>query len=180
MTRIVINGVTGSGKTTLARRLSRRLGAPLVELDALFWDAGWQPVGDETFRARVGAALDCPTWVVDGNYLRLRDLTWARASRHVWLDYPLPLILARLLRRTTRRVLTGETLWNNNRETWRGAFFSRDSLFLYALTSYRKHRREIPRLLALPEFAHLRTVRLRSPAQTARWLEGLENWSKIG
>lgn len=35
--RVAIVGTSCSGKSTLARELSRRLGTPHVELDELFW-----------------------------------------------------------------------------------------------------------------------------------------------
>ena len=50
-----------------------------------------------------------------GNYRNLRDSTWGRADTVVWLDYPLPLIMGRLLRRTVRRIVTQEELWRGNR-----------------------------------------------------------------
>ncbi|MGI8589260.1 MAG: AAA family ATPase [Chloroflexia bacterium] len=168
--RIVVVGSSGSGKTTLARLLSRQLDLPHVELDALHWEPGWVEASLPAFRERVAASLSNDAWVVDGNYSRVRDISWPRADTIVWLDYSLPVILARLARRTFRRVFTQEELWNGNRESLRGAFIGRDSLFMWALTTYRRRRREYPQLLASPAYTHLHLVRLRSPRETARLL----------
>ncbi len=168
--RIVVIGVTGSGKTTCARRIARSRGIPHVELDALYWDANWTPASVELFRQRVSAALQAPAWVVDGNYSAVRDLVWSRADTIIWLDYPLILILWRLLRRSISRAYSQEELWQGNRESWRSQFFSRDSLFLWALKTYRRRRREYSQLLGDPANAHLRSFRLRSPRATEAWL----------
>lgn len=170
--RIAVVGTTGSGKTTLARTLASRLGRPHVELDALHWEPDWQEAPLDVFRERVVDALHRSEWVVDGNYSQVRDLVWTRADTVVWLDYPLRVILTRLLRRTVRRVVTGEELWNGNRERLRNAF-GRDSIILWALTTYRPRRREYPELFGHPEYAHLRPIRLRSPRETDAWLDQL-------
>lgn len=171
--RIVVVGTTGSGKTTLARRLAGRLGLPHVELDALYWDPDWTPAPTEVFRERTAHALAVDACVVDGNYQAVRDIIWRRAEMVVWLDYSLPVIMRRLAGRTFRRLLTREELWNGNHERWRDHFLSRDSLFLWALQTYRRRRREFPVLLKRPEYAHLQVVRLRSPGAAQRWLAGL-------
>ncbi len=168
--RIVVIGTTGSGKTTLARQLAERLGVPHVELDTLHWEPNWTMAPLETFRERVAQALQGEAWVVDGNYSKVRDIVWSRADMIIWLDYPFRVILARLIRRTLRRLITREELWNGNRERWREQFFSRESLFLWMLRTYRRRRREYPELLQQPEYAHLSVVRLRSPREAERWL----------
>ena len=169
--RIVVVGTTGSGKTVLAQRLARHLGLPYVELDVLHWGPNWSQVPPEAFRARVAEAVAGEAWVVDGNYSRVRDLVWSRADTVVWLDYSLPVILGRLFRRTLWRILCREELWSGNRERFREQFLSRESLFLWALRTYRRRRREYPALFGRPEYAHLTVVRLRSPRQARRWLE---------
>ena len=98
--RLVIVGVEGSGKTTLARHLAERLSLPHVELDALYWDANWTRVSPHLFRERVAQTLDAERWVTDGNYDAVRDLVWGRADTVVWLDYPLRVIVPRLVWRS--------------------------------------------------------------------------------
>jgi adenylate kinase family enzyme len=169
--RIVVLGVTGSGKTTLAATLARRLSVPHVEMDALHWDAGWTEAPDDIFRERTALALAGDAWVADGNYSKIRDIAWGRADTLVWLDYSLSLILWRLVRRTTGRIITRVELWNGNRESLRGAFFSRDSLFVWALQTHQRRRIEYTTLPLQPEYAHLLMIRLTSPAATRRWLE---------
>ena len=172
--RIVVVGSTGSGKTTLARRLSALLDIPHVELDALNWEPNWVAAQVEVFRQRVEDAVAGDAWVVDGNYTAVRDLVWPRSTALIWLDYPLGTLLWRLLRRTLRRTLTGEELWNGNREQFRVQFLSRDSLFLWLLRTYRRRRRTIPLAIGLLERSNLEVVHLRSAGATRDWLSALE------
>jgi adenylate kinase family enzyme len=168
--RIAIVGTSGSGKTTMAQRLARQLGIPHVELDALHWGPNWTPAPREVFRQRVEHALSGEAWTTDGNYSAVRDIVWGRADTVVWLDYSLPLIMARMVNRTARRIVTREELWHGNREQLRNAVFARDSILWWPLRTYRRRRRDYPLLFARPENAHLQVVRLRSPQQAHNWL----------
>lgn len=168
--RVSVIGSTGSGKTTFARTLAQRRGIPCVELDALHWGPNWTMPPTDEFRARVAEALSGDRWVTDGNYSKVRDVIWGRADTLIWLDYPLPVVFWRLTKRTLRRIVTQEELWGGNRETWRGQFWDRDSLFLFLLRTYRSRRRTFEALIASPEYAHLTVVRLRSPRAADRWL----------
>jgi adenylate kinase family enzyme len=171
--RIAIVGVTGSGKTTLAKRLAEKLCIPRVELDSLFWNAGWQAVETEVFRQRVDAALAPQgTWVTDGNYRTVRDIIWGRADTLVWLDYSFPLVLARLLRRTLGRIIRREALYNGNHESIGNTFFNRDSILVWLFKSYPRLRATYPAVLAQPEYSHLSVVRLKAPRQTEEWVDG--------
>jgi len=165
--KIAVIGTTGSGKTMFARRLAEHHQVPHVELDALHWGPGWTEPKVDEFRARVEAALTDPGWVVDGHYGgKLGDLVLRQADLVVWLDPPLRTILRRLWVRTLKRIRKRDELWGGNRETWRGAFLSKNSLFAWALKTHFRRRRTLP-----PTLAGLNAVRLRSPREAKAWLE---------
>lgn len=168
--RVVVGGVSGSGKSTLARELARRLDAPHVELDAHFHQRGWTEASDEQFRASVAAATSGERWVVDGNYSRARDVVWPRATTFVWLDYRLGLPTWRATRRTARRLLRREHLWNGNRERLRNLLSSGHPIW-WSLHRHAHYREDYERAVADPAYAHLDVVRLRSPRETRAWLD---------
>jgi adenylate kinase family enzyme len=168
--KIAVVGTSGSGKTTVARELARRLGVPHVELDSLYHGPGWTETPPEEFRRRVAAATDADGWVVDGNYdSKLGELVLERADTVVWLDLPLRVALTRVTRRTIRRIRAGEELWSGNRESWRGGFLGWESMFVWTIRSHLRYRRARARRLA--RHPHLRVVRLRSQAEIESYLK---------
>ena len=120
--RIVVVGTTGAGKTTLASRIAVMLELPHIELDAINWQSGWRDLtrhDPEEFIRRVAEAIEAEAWVLDGNYSRVRDSVWRRATHLVWLDYERPVIMARVISRTFFRAVLRTELWAGNRERWR-------------------------------------------------------------
>jgi adenylate kinase family enzyme len=172
MQRVVVVGTSGTGKTTVASRIATTLGAPHVELDSLHWGPGWTEAPYDEFRSRTIEATSGESWVADGNYGVVRDILWGRADTVVWLDYPLRVAFWRTLRRTVRRILTREELWNGNREGL-SALVGPDSMPLWVLKTHRRRRREYPELFASTEYSHLTVVRHGSIGETERWLAGL-------
>lgn len=172
MRRVSVVGGSCTGKTTFARALAELLGVPFVELDELNWQEGWTMTERDLFQSRVREATAGDEWVVDGNYggRGARDIVWPRADTVVWLDLPLLLSLVRMWRRTTGRIRRRERLWGGNQETIRNTFFSRESLFMWALKTHRRRRRYLTALMTHPAYAHITFHRLRSPAQVERWL----------
>ena len=169
--RINVIGTSGSGKTTFAHRIAQRLNIPHVELDALFWQPNWGETPLDEFRAKVREALQGETWAIDGNYSKVRDIVWGRADTVVWLDYPYVTVVWRVLWRTIKRSLTGEVLWNENRERLSNALFSRESIVLWAMTTYRRRKREYPKLFQQPEYSHIDFIRLRTQKEADAWLD---------
>jgi adenylate kinase family enzyme len=170
MQRVVVLGASGCGKSTMARALASHLNLPYVEIDALQWGPNWTAAPTEILRSRVEMATAGDRWVVDGNYSKIRDAIWPRADTLIWLDYPMSVNFWRIFRRTVRRCITHEKLWHGNVESWATQFLSGDSLFLWMMTSWRRHRREYPKLFRAPECEHLRIHRFAAPAEAENWL----------
>jgi adenylate kinase family enzyme len=168
--RIGVVGTTGSGKSTLAGDLANILNILHIELDSLHWKPNWQEAPRDLTRQKVKLLTRNETFVVDGNYGFLRDIIWPRLQAVVWLDYPLPVILWQLLRRTLKRTLTRKRLWGTNVERFLPQFFSRDSLFLWALQTYQKNKILYKGLFSSPEHGHIRVFHFRNPKETRDWL----------
>jgi hypothetical protein len=163
---------SGNGKTTVGREVARRLDAPFVELDAIHHGPGWTELSAEELRAQVVPILARNAWVIDGGYrAKLGDLVLERADLVVWLDLPLRVWLPRLIRRTIRRIVRHEELWNGNQETWRGAFGGPESLVWWAVRAHFSRRRRYPTVLA-----PYPVVRLRSQRAVEDWLASIDEF----
>ena len=162
--RIVIYGVTGSGKTTLAHRLAQALGLTHIELDALYHGPNWTPAPDDVFLARVREAIDAAPegWVADGKYGLIRPLLLPLADTVVWLRLPWRVSYVSMLRRTLRRMVSRQELWNGNRETLRNIFLEKDSLLLWGIHHHRASIRSVRRSLDdIPHSADVLILRSR-------------------
>ena len=171
--RVSVVGSSGSGKTTIARRLAGLLGVVHIELDALYWGPNWTGLDAQAFHGRVQEAVAAEGWVCDGNYSVVRPIVLQRADTVVWLDLPLRTCLVRMLRRTALRVRSGEALWAGNRESWREVFVGRDALVWWLITQHRRKQRDYEARFASVESAHLRVLRFRSSAEAEAWLTTL-------
>lgn len=140
--RLWIIGHPGSGKTTLARRLATALGSRHLELDAVYWQAGWHRLSDQEFRSALKLFIeDNQEWVIDGMYSAVADDIMAASPTILYVHRGLFSVFWRVARRTATRILQREILWNENRETLRGLFTSR-SMPIYVLRSYRRKSKE--------------------------------------
>jgi adenylate kinase family enzyme len=168
----VVVGCSGSGKTTLARALARVLDAPCVELDSIFHQPGWTELSTEEFRVRVDEATTSDAWVVDGNYSVVRDIVWDKADTVVWFDLPYATVLARTVRRTVRRVITREELWNGNKEPFSNlwSWNPQHSIIAFTATNHGKYRRRYLEAQKDPHWARLRFVRLPSQREADAFL----------
>jgi adenylate kinase family enzyme len=149
-----------------------------VELDAIFHQPGWTPLTNEAFRARVDEATEHEEWVVDGNYSVVRDIVWEKADTVVWCDLPYVTVMARMVGRTLRRTMTQEELWNGNREPWSNlwSFNPEKSIIAWTATHHGRYRRRYTEAEKNPRWANLNFVRLRSRADSERFVTDAERF----
>lgn len=171
MQRVLVYGVTGSGKTTLAEQIGGLTGLPWHSVDdEIGWLPGWVERPESEQRELVAAIVAQDAWVLDTAYGRWLDLPLSRVDLIVGLDYPRLLSLGRLVRRTLTRVLDRRLICNGNVERWPDVL-SKDSIIRWHFRSFARKRARIRAWAADP--GGPRVVVLRTPQQTRRWLAGL-------
>lgn len=84
--RIAIIGCGGSGKTYLASKLAAHLDLPVIHLDAVYYDAEWNPLPAEDFAALQKRLVAQPRWLIEGNYAGSLPIRLARADTGIFLD----------------------------------------------------------------------------------------------
>jgi adenylate kinase family enzyme len=170
MLRVAVVGTSCSGKTTLARTIADANGIIHVELDAIYWQPNWTPMPIHEFREAVGAEVAGDEWVIDGNYSKVRDIIWPRATHLVWLNLPFLTVFWRAMSRTLKRVMTKEELFAGNRETLGLAFFHRDSIPYWVIRTHHRRIREYRKLIEQGHYPRLKVFEVRNSADTKEML----------
>jgi adenylate kinase family enzyme len=162
--RVTVIGCGGSGKTTLARELGRRLGLPVVHADfVVHAEPGHVERPEPEWQAELAAVADGEHWVIDAMKLSTLDHRLARADTVVFLDLPRRACYAGLLRRRLRH--------RGRIDPMLGVADVLGLGFLGWIWGF--PRRARPQILALlaRHAADTDVVVLRSRSQVRRWLE---------
>lgn len=169
--RVLITGITGAGKTTLASRIAGRWGLTHHELDSLYHGPNWTPRPEFLDDVRAFAATE--RWVTEWQYTSkgTNEILPQRADLLVWMDYPYPLARRQLIRRTMKRRVLRTKLWNGNVEPnlWQALTLRGDENILdWQKNTRYKWDERMPEIEA--DFPQLTIVRLRHPREADRWL----------
>jgi adenylate kinase family enzyme len=165
--RVAAVGTSGSGKTTFAARLATALGVRHIDLDAVTWQPGWVALHEtdpEEFTRRCAEAMAGEAWVSCGNYITSRPSLLHRATDLVWLDYPRPLVMARVIRRSFTRAARHEELWpgTGNREDF-ARWLDKGHPIRWAWDTYGRRKRQYEALFAALAGSDIRTHRVTRP-----------------
>jgi adenylate kinase family enzyme len=168
--RILVYGVTGSGKSTAAAAIGRRTGLPVTLVDELTWLPGWVPVEASVQRELIGKVVAGERWVMDSSYGDWLGFVLPRTQLVVGLDYPRWLSLARLVRRTVAGAITKEPRCNGNIETWLH-MLSRKSIVRWHFQSFARKRARMRAWAAAPDGPEV--LLFRRPRDLEAWLATL-------
>ena len=110
--RITIIGHAASGKTTLAKKISRKLDIPHIHLDRFWFESGGLDVqkGNNKkveyvqgyIRNKVEDFIMQENWVSDGFYSKVQPLIIDRADQLIFIDIPLYTRIANHIKRVFR------------------------------------------------------------------------------
>jgi adenylate kinase family enzyme len=99
MQRVLVIGPCGAGKSTLARKLGNKLALPVFHMDQLNWRPGWIESSKAEIIAKLEQIVQGDRWLIDGTYGGTLVERLKHADTVLYLDYPIRLCVARLLRR---------------------------------------------------------------------------------
>lgn len=86
--KILLIGISGTGKSHLARRLSTKLDLPVVFLDTIFWKDNWQEEDPTIVESKIHQALSQDKWIIEGYIEPLGKERIQAADLVLYLDYP--------------------------------------------------------------------------------------------
>lgn len=168
--RILVYGVTGSGKTTTAERISKATGLPWYAVDDLTWEPGWVSVDEDEQRRRITKICAQDEWILDHAYGAWLDIPLARVELIVGLDYPRWLSLSRLVRRTLARMIDKKPICNGNYQTVR-RMLTRDSIIGWHFRSFARKRERMRAWETDPNAPDI--LRFEAPSELDAWISGL-------
>ncbi len=83
--RILIVGLPGSGKTSLARKISQQLKIPHIEADSLYWRTG-SAESLASFRNDVRRAVLEESWIFEGHFSKIQDIVLPLATNAIVME----------------------------------------------------------------------------------------------
>lgn len=86
--KIVVVGVSASGKSTFTKKLAAKTNLPATFMDAIMWKPGWVYIGDEETIRKLDEVSLAEKWIIEGYISKnARTFVFDRADTIIYLDY---------------------------------------------------------------------------------------------
>lgn len=86
--KIVVVGVSASGKSSFARELGAKTNLPIIFVDSIMWKPGWNYIGDEETAKQLDKESAGSEWIIEGYITKnARAFIFERADTIIYLDY---------------------------------------------------------------------------------------------
>ena len=165
--KINVVGISGSGKSTFAKKIADKICHPYIELDSIYWGSDWKP--NPNFLIDLDSSLSTnSSYVLDGNYASSDYLKWKDIDLVIWLDYSFSLSFYRCLTRTIKRLVSKETLWGTNKENISN-ILSKNSILYFMVTHYHKNKKKFENDMEI--HSNIKFIRFKTPKEAEAFLQ---------
>ncbi len=105
--KILIFGIVASGKTTLARKLSKELSIPYYEGDCIAWGFPGEKRykrSNEEQKEVIYKINENNDWIAEGTYRESQEMLYNLADKIIFLDTPLHVRRFRIVSRFIKQI----------------------------------------------------------------------------
>ena len=88
MSKIIVIGSPGAGKSVFSQKLSNITGLPLYHLDMLYHKSDGTHISKEEFENKLREIFKNDNWIIDGNYQRTLEMRLKECDTVFLLDFP--------------------------------------------------------------------------------------------
>ena len=87
LNKILIIGISGTGKTWLAKKLSGLLNIPVTHYDQLVWGKNWTEVDEKIVEQKLAEIVKTDHWIIEGFIHPAARVKLEQADVVIYLDY---------------------------------------------------------------------------------------------